>query len=181
MNVRPEPPDDQRCQFLWKDGKQCRGYREPGADHGFCRFHYNRVLREAAPPEPLPEWVAEEILPADGKLDSAAAINDVLTRVFRCVCEGRLTPRHAASLGYLGQLIIATLPGLERAAANRPEHPLLGRDPDAALANLIHALSASLPQPDPPTTPPGPPSPEAPSTTDVAEAADSHDGEQHAA
>jgi hypothetical protein len=113
----------------------------------FCKAHYRRILRDSAPPEPLPEWVAEEILPPDGKLDSAAAVNEVLTRVFRCVCEDRLTPRHAACLGYLGQLIISTLPGMERAAANQPPHPLLGRDPDAALLNILHSLSAGVTPP----------------------------------
>ncbi len=175
MSLRKKsiPSDERRCMHTNAAGSRCRYPRLEG--HSLCSVHDLQATREAQELQPFPAFVAAEILPPDATLDSAAAINATLTRVFRCVCEGRLTPRHAASLGYLGQLIIATLPGLERAAANQPPHPLLGRDPDAALANLVHSLSAALPQPDPPATPP------AHSSPDSAETAGSHHQDHDAA
>jgi hypothetical protein len=142
LNKKSIPSDDRRCMNTDAGGRRCRYPRLEG--HSLCGAHYMQAARRAEKLEPFPALVAHEILPPDASLDSAPAVNAALTRVFRCVLEGRLSPRHATGLGYVGQLIIATLPGLERAAANRPEHPLLGRDPDAALANLIHSLSANI-------------------------------------
>ena len=59
-----------------------------------------------------------------------------------------MSPRHASALGYIGQLAIATLPGIARAAANRPNHPLLGSDPESALTHLVQSLAANVSLPE---------------------------------
>ncbi len=117
MTVRPEPPDDQRCQFLWEDGKQCRQYRQPDADHGFCKPHFAKIQRDLD--QPVPPWppgLADEILPDGTSLDSAAAVNAALTRLLRAALQGRIPARHAGSLTYLVQNILATIPGLNAEA-----------------------------------------------------------------
>lgn len=106
-------PDDQRCQFLWKNGKQCRDFRDPAANHDFCRTHYRFVQRDLQILEPpLPPGLADEILPEGTKLDSAAAVNAALMRLLRAALQGRIPLRHAGSLTYMVQNIMATLPGI---------------------------------------------------------------------
>ena len=76
--------------------------------------------------------------------DDAQSVNAALTRVFRLVAEGRLSTRHASTLGYVAQLIIATLPSLEREAAAQPVHPLFRSDPDAILVELAQTLKRGV-------------------------------------
>ena len=134
------PSDAERCQYTTSDGKRCRSVRLKG-DHMLCYFHFSRA--ESKPAEPHPAYVAAEILPPDQALDSAQAVNAALTRVFRLVIEGRLSPRHATALTYVVQSILPTLPHLAREAVPEPAHELLGVDPDAALAELAQALRKS--------------------------------------
>jgi hypothetical protein len=158
------PPDHKRCIYLWENGNRCRQYREPGADHGFCKTHYDKVERESRPAEPpWPEWLADAVLPEGTTLDSATAVNSALTRLIRVALQRRLPLRDAGSLGYLVQHVLTTLPAMKAEASAKPEHPLLGRDPDSAIVNLAVALQSALaPKPNP--APPGdtPPPNEAP-------------------
>jgi hypothetical protein len=147
MTTRTLPPNKERCQFFWKNGNQCRESRDADAGHGFCRYHFDRIERELRPPaeSPWPEWLADEILPDGASLDSAASVNAVLTRLLRVALQGRIPVRHAGSIGYLVQHVLATLPGMKAEAANAPKHPLLGADPDATLLEIASALRRAVP------------------------------------
>ena len=135
------PTDNRSCQHTTSDGRRCRSARLPG-DHTLCFYHYNRAQNIDTAPHPA--FVAAEILPPEEGLDSAHAINAALTRVFRCLVEGRLSTRYATTLAYVGQLCISTLPGLEREAAQAPPQPL-GADPDVVIADLAQTLRRSIP------------------------------------
>lgn len=135
------PSNHRRCQYTTAIGKRCRLARLPG-DNTLCFFHYSRAQSRRI--EPHPALVAAEILSPGEPLDSAQAVNAALTRVFRLVAEGRLSTRHATALAYLGQLILATLPHLQREAPAEPAHGLLGSDPEAALAELAQTLRRSV-------------------------------------
>ena len=134
------PSDAERCQYTTSDGKRCRSVRLKG-DHMLCYFHFARAERKTT--EPHPAYVAAEILPPEVALDSPRAVNDALTRIFRAVLEGRLSPRHANTLTYVVQSALPTLPYLQREAVPAPGHELLGVDPDAALAELAQTLRRS--------------------------------------
>lgn len=136
------PPDDQRCEFTFADGRRCRAFRVKGADTTLCYFHFNRSLSLTI--EPHPGFVAAEILPPDQALDSAQAVNAALTRMFRCVAEGRLSRGDATIMAYIAQTVVATLPQMQREAAAEPAHPLLGADPEAIVAELAQTLQKSI-------------------------------------
>jgi len=139
------PDDGKRCQFLWSNGNRCRELRAEGEDLGFCRYHHDRVVRESRTyDETWPAWIADEVLPPNAKLDSASAVNDTLTRLLRVALQGHIPVRSAGSLGYVVQHILTTLPGLHREATGKPKHPILGRDPDAAIAQLADTLHHNL-------------------------------------
>ena len=137
------PPDGRRCTFTSKHGKRCRSVRVEGDT--LCYFHFSRTQRQK--PEPDPGLVAAEILSPEQALDSAQAVNTALTRVFRLVLQGRLSTRHATTLGYVAQLILFSVPQMQRQAQAELAHQLLGSDPEAALTNLAHALRRSVGKP----------------------------------
>ena len=128
--------------MMTSDGKRCRSARLKG-DHTLCYFHFSRAERMAAAGEPHPAYVGVEILPPEVALDSPRAVNDALTRIFRDVLEGRLSPRHANTLTYVVQSAMPTLPYLQQVADAAPAHELLGADPDAALAELAQVMRKS--------------------------------------
>ena len=66
---------------------------------------------------PFPALVAAEILPAGAALDSAAAVNSMLTRVARCMLDARLSPRHASAAVPAGR------PTRNRTQTRRPSAP----------------------------------------------------------
>lgn len=151
------PPDHQRCEYTKTDGKRCTNPQDV-LHRPLCDFHHRVMLRklEESRIESQQMDFGPTILAPDQPLDSAQAVNAALTRVFRGLCEGRITPRHAAALGYIAQLIISTLPGMAREAEARPKHPLLGANPEAVFAELASALRDSLPASQQPTLDPGP-------------------------
>lgn len=140
------PPDHQRCEYTKSDGKRCTNPQDV-LHHPLCDSHHRVMLRKLEESRIESEQMAfgPTILAPDQPLDSAQAVNAALTRVFRGLCEGRITPRHAAALGYIAQLIISTLPGMAREAQARPKHPVLGANPEAVFAELASALRDSFP------------------------------------
>ncbi|MGH9792241.1 MAG: hypothetical protein ACRD5W_13615 [Candidatus Acidiferrales bacterium] len=147
------PPDNERCTFTTADSKRCR-YPRAGAETNLCGTHLRDAARDAASAALLADQAAigAEILPEGESLDTATAINAALTRLFRCVLEGRVANRQAAILAYVGQLLISTLPGMVREAANAPKHPLLGSDPEAVFAEIARSLRSSFPPVTPSTS-----------------------------
>ena len=138
------PLDNDRCQYTYGGGtRRCRNLRLPG-DQVFCYPHYNKV-NTAPPVAPHPAFVSNEILPPDAELATATEVNAVLTRIFRMVADGRLSPKHASALAYLGQLIISTLPHLKKEAMTT-HAPDLDKDPDTILDQLSATLARLVPK-----------------------------------
>jgi len=63
------------------------------------------------------------ILLTEGLADfkSATPINDFLSRLLLYQAEGRIPPRRAAVMAYTCNLLLRTLPAIEREAASSPE------------------------------------------------------------
>ncbi|MCI0542124.1 MAG: zf-C3Hc3H domain-containing protein [Verrucomicrobiales bacterium] len=146
---RALPPDHQRCEYTKIDGKRCTNPQDV-LYHPLCEHHHRVMLAKLEESRIESEQMAfgETILSPDQPLDSAQAVNAALTRIFRGLCENRITPRHAASLAYVGQLIISTLPGLAREAEAGAKNPV-GDKAAAIFSELTQALRRPLP-PDAP-------------------------------
>lgn len=154
------PPDHDRCLHYDSIGRRCTRLRLPSDEtfqHTLCFYHYNRNAQSSQPSPAIPlsarpDVVAFRLLPADATLRTAEAVNLLLTRVFREVAEGHLSPKQASTLAYLGQLILSTVPHLQREAATVATHPILSTSPEATLDALTRALQSMLVPDSPQTT-----------------------------
>jgi plasmid stabilization system protein ParE len=109
------PPEYLRCRYTTQTGRRCRYERLPGHESGLCGYHFNSSSNFKH--KPLAALIAPEILGPDDGLDSAASVIQLLTRLIRLLAQNRLSARDATAMGYLGQLVINTLPHLQREAA----------------------------------------------------------------
>jgi hypothetical protein len=106
----PEPAaggSRDRCQHTTADGRRCALSR---AKHSALCLHHLRQQDSY----PGASRVAAELLGSSKRLDSAIAINRVLGRLFVLVARNRIPPRHAATLAYIGQLLLQSLPLVRR-------------------------------------------------------------------
>ena len=55
-----------------------------------------------------------ELLPFSGEFKTASDINHVLGKLFRLLAQGRIPRRDAIALAYIGQLMLQSLPGVNR-------------------------------------------------------------------
>ena len=108
-------PDLSRCMYTDAIGRRCRFPRLDG-DYTLCFIHYENTTRKLArsAPKVLSQLVADQLFPADIRLDSAQAVKELLTRVLREVAAGNLSTRQASSIAYLGQLILLSLQQMQR-------------------------------------------------------------------
>jgi len=99
---------DSRCQYKKADGRRCRMLR--ALDHPtYCAQHAG-WLNDDKPPEDL----TPELLGPLGDFRSMAAINYALGKLALLVASRRIPTREAATLGYLFQLLLQTVPGVDR-------------------------------------------------------------------
>lgn len=95
-----------RCSYRTSDGRRCRMLL--GKDHPeLCAHHALMELRalERSVSKPL----ARDIIGALTDLRSGAGLNLALANTFILSADGRISERRAASLSYLGQLLLQTL------------------------------------------------------------------------
>jgi hypothetical protein len=99
---------DSRCQYTKSDGKRCRLLR--AADHpAYCAQHAGWLL-EGKKPEDL----TAELLGPLGDLRTAAGVNYMLGKLVLLVASRRISTREAATLGYLGQLLLQSVGGVNK-------------------------------------------------------------------
>ena len=122
----PVPGPDNRCTFLCADGRRCR-MLQSRADSTLCPHHAKQDAqrREA-------EKLTAEL--AAGNLNTVTEINAVIGRVFQALAQGRITARTANTLGYLGQLLLQSMPAVRREVNDAVGHP---RAYDALLRHQI--------------------------------------------
>lgn len=101
---RSAPSDSHLCQFPFADGRKCRMLRQQ--DHPtLCLFH-------ARQEEQLLESQrlgAELSASLTGNFLTATDINFVLGKLFTALAQNRIPPRNAATLAYIGQLLLHSL------------------------------------------------------------------------
>jgi hypothetical protein len=99
--------DPTRCQHRTTVGKRCR-LRVVDTGSGLCFRHASQRLTR--PDADLRSALAGEL--QDFK--SASEINDFLSRLLLLLSEDRVTPRRGAVLAYVCNLLLRTLPAMDR-------------------------------------------------------------------
>ena len=97
---------DSRCQYTKSDGRRCRSVR--ATDHpAYCAQHAGWLLEGKKP-----EDYTTELLGPLGDHRTAAAINYALGKLVVLVASHRISPKEAATLGYLLQLLLQSVHGV---------------------------------------------------------------------
>ena len=103
-NVFKKPlADPTRCQHSFPSGRRCR---MPVADlhAGLCAHHFReRLVREEAD---LSTALVGELK----KFETAGEVNDVLSRLLILVSQDRVSPRRAAVMAYICNLLLRSVP-----------------------------------------------------------------------
>jgi len=100
---------DQHCQHISPRGQRCRMLR--ASDHdSLCPHH----LRQAAAAQPHPEAFAAELLNSTGDLATAGEVNALLGNVVKLLARRNIDRKDAIAFGYLSQLLLCSLPGMEK-------------------------------------------------------------------
>lgn len=97
-----------RCEFLFADGRRCRQYPADSTLTLCLRHLQTREQREEA------ARIGDEIVGADGALNTQEGIHKSLANVFCNLARNRISARNAAVLGYVAQLMLVHCPSLER-------------------------------------------------------------------
>jgi len=110
---------DRHCQHTNSRGHRCRmlidnahsnsnGWKEENPK--LCAYH----LRKTSSAHPSDEAVAAELLGGIENFSSAASVNLFLGNLLKQVARRRIPRRDAVALAYISQLLLNSLPALER-------------------------------------------------------------------
>jgi hypothetical protein len=97
-----------QCQHISPRGYHCHMLRVD--DESFCPYH----LRQTQASQLDPEALAAELLESTGNLNTADRVNALLANVVKQLARQRIDRRDALALGYLAQLLLNTVPGVQK-------------------------------------------------------------------
>jgi len=118
---------DTRCAYVTANARRCSASRT--SEHiPLCLYHQRQYLDQQG----AHGGAMELLLPIE-KFDSAADINRALGQVFKALARNAIPSRTAATLAYICQLLLNTLPALERKNLEAKAVPALKKI-------LIHVL-----------------------------------------
>lgn len=128
----PITPEDKRCWHVTLDGKRCR--MDKLEQHpSLCYYHWEREQQMADAMK-----FSAQVVPPRARLNTARGINRVLGNVLKALSQGKIPARSAAGMAYIGQLLLLSLPYLQKERAQRQElAPNQGED---GLSELIRAF-----------------------------------------
>ncbi len=107
LAVSPPGPAN-RCFHSTSDGRQCRMPRWEA--HAYlCLFH----ARQEQQVIDL-DRVSTEFRSLPGEYKTAGGLNHALGKLLALVANNRVPPRSAATLAYIGHLLLRTLPGVRQ-------------------------------------------------------------------
>jgi len=152
MSAEPENPN--QCRHLSPRGQRCRMLRASN-DESLCSYH----LRLTAASQPAPEALAAELLESTGNLNTADRVNALLANAVKQLAHKRIDRRDALAIGYLAQLLLNTVPGVQKeyqAVHTSQARQALRKSITDSKAPRLHA-----PQPTPEPTPEPPAQPTA--------------------
>ncbi len=104
MPSKPAQEPDHQCQQVTSDGRRCLMSRMRG-HASLCFVHAQRQQKVLDP-----KRLAAELLGPFEDLKTANAVNHALANLFLMVAQNRIPPRNAATLAYIGQLLLQSLP-----------------------------------------------------------------------
>ena len=131
-----------RCLFYSTDNRRCR---MPRSHPAYCLHHARREQQLLET-----ERVAREMVTLTGTFKTAHDINLVLGRLFSALAQNRIPPGTAATLAYIGGLLLQTLPRVSREVVDAYGYKAW----DQKLRQLFDDGAAAL------TSPPQPPAPD---------------------
>jgi hypothetical protein len=99
---------DAPCKFKFADGRLCGIPRWKG-HASYCLFHarQEQQLLDA-------DRVGTELASLSGEFRTTTDLNHALGKLFAAVAQNRIPPRNAAVIAYIGQLLMQSLPGVQR-------------------------------------------------------------------
>jgi hypothetical protein len=98
-----------QCTHINGAGRRCRMILPPGHDT-LCAHH----LQQQVASQPDPEALAAELLESTGNLNTADRVNALLANVVKQLARQRIDRRDALAIGYLAQLLLNTVPGVQK-------------------------------------------------------------------
>ena len=105
------PGVDSRCRYKTADGRRCTMLKMD--DHpSLCYTHWRQQLVQTESYDY--ESAATELLGSIQDFNTATAVNQALGRLFALLARNRIPPRNAAILAYIGQLLLNSLPAVDR-------------------------------------------------------------------
>jgi hypothetical protein len=129
--VTTELITNNQCQHISPRGQHCRMLRL--SDEALCPFH----LRQTQASQSDPEILAAELLESTGNLNTADRVNALLANVVKQLARQRISRQDAIAIGYLAQLLLNTVPGVQK------EHQALrAHEAKQALRQSIAARTA---------------------------------------
>jgi hypothetical protein len=117
--MQSDPTDSNRnkCLRQFSDGRSCRMLRKK--NHASLCIHHAREEQQRLESEKL----AAEFASLSGKLNTVTDINHVLGKVFTALAEKRISHQTADTFGYLGQLLLQSIPGVKSELNAAVQHP----------------------------------------------------------
>lgn len=146
----PVPSDDRRCSHTTRTGRRCRMERLP--DESLCYHHWSADRRRDAARARQERalindyYAGSRLLRKGDRFDTAEGVNKLLTRAVKAVACGQLEPKMAASIGYLGQVLLSSTSQIARDRAIARElgldrkHPILTNEQLEAVNQLLGIL-----------------------------------------
>jgi hypothetical protein len=99
------------CKFTFTDGRRCTMPSHPDFN-GFCRSHGTNHRRTQYREDDL----VNELASPAGDFITQIDINHVLGKLFEALAANRVSPRRAATLAYIGHLLMQSQNGARREA-----------------------------------------------------------------
>jgi hypothetical protein len=134
MSTNPSKDRASLCSFSFADGRQCRTPRSPAHPH-FCVQHARKEAQAVAAIKAGND--ISSYLNNNNYL-SACDLSLALGQLFSCVAQGLIKPKTGATLAYLGQTLLQSIPIAQHEYTNA-----FGTD------SWRHVIRASFAQPDP--------------------------------
>lgn len=98
-----------QCHYINARGRRCRMLIAPDHD-SLCQHH----LAQSAVSQPDAEALAEELLNSTGDLATADEVNTLLANLVRQLARKRIDRKDAMAIVYASQLLLSTLPGIDK-------------------------------------------------------------------
>ena len=98
-----------QCHHINALGRRCRMLIASNHD-SFCTHHLSQSV--AAPPDS--EALADELLNSTGDLATPGEVNALLANVVKLLARRNIDRKDAVAFGYLSQLLLCSLPGMEK-------------------------------------------------------------------